>query len=361
MTKKIFIAAGGTGGHVFPGLAIADELKSRMADLDIVFVGTDRGLEKELVPARGFELKKLKVGRIKGEDKIQKILSMMALPLSIARGLALVMQEKPALIVSVGGYSAGPVSLAGWMCGVPVVVLEPNAIAGFSNRMISKFASKVFVAFDSAKKMLGEGKSINTGTPVRKEILNVLSAAKPANEKFTILVVGGSQGSRRLNEEVSKSAALLSDMKDKIKFIHQTGKDESSAKVSPAYSGAGISADVFEFKNDIWNAYAKADLAISRSGASAVTELSVLKIPTVFVPYPFAADDHQRANAMELAEKQCAIMIPDGEFKAETVAAVIREMVSSPEKIADMKQKLSALDLSNAAKKIADECIRILG
>jgi UDP-N-acetylglucosamine--N-acetylmuramyl-(pentapeptide) pyrophosphoryl-undecaprenol N-acetylglucosamine transferase len=359
--KKIFIAAGGTGGHVFPGLAIADELKLRSPVSEVVFVGTDMGMEKDIIPARGFRLIKLKANRIKGKNKIRKAISMISLPVSIARALAVVVKEKPDLVVSVGGYAAGPISLAGWMCRVPVATLEPNAIPGFANRMISKFASKIFVAFDSAKKFFGDDKVIKTGVPVRKEIL---SAAKPESEsmeKFTVLVVGGSLGSRKLNDEVSKSAFLLSDFKDRLRFIHQTGKDASAAGVADAYLKSGIEAEVFEFKSDIWNSYAKANLAISRSGASAVTELSALNVPTIFVPYPFAADDHQRANAAEFSEKGCAMTISDEAFTAEKAAAIIREMINSPEKLSVMKKKLSALGLCDAAKKIADECMGMIG
>lgn len=355
------IAAGGTGGHVFPGVAIAMEIRKSRPGVRVVFAGTSRGIEERIVPPLGWKLIIVNSTKIKGKSGFGKLVSLMRTPFSIMNSIGIIRSEKPALIVSVGGYAAGPLSLAAWFLGVPVVLLEPNAVPGLTNRVLGRFAKMVFIAFDGASAYFNSKKIVKTGTPIRKEILNSRRREIMTDDKFTIFLFGGSQGARRLNESMVDAVKKLADYRDRIRVFHQTGRRENIDEIKASYAASGIDARVFDFTDRIWECYAKADFVIARAGASTVSELAALSLPSVLVPYPHAADDHQRANAEELVHVGGALMIRDDECTGDRLATIIREMIEDPDILMNMRKALIGAGPHDAAKKIVEESFKLIG
>lgn len=357
---KVIIAAGGTGGHIYPGIAIAEEMKRQRPEAKILFAGTERGLEAKILPPLGWRLCFIKSTSIKDRSGIGKAMAYAQLPLSVLRAARLMMREAPAMLVSIGGYAAGPLSIAAWALKIPFVLVEPNAIAGLTNRKIGKFARRAFVAFDEAQRYFPKDRVVVSGNPVRKEILSVANEEGPGHGKMTFFVFGGSQGALRLNSAVVEALPELSDIKDRFRVIHQTGARQDHGSIEGAYRSAGVEARVFGFTDRIWDCYREADVVMARSGATTVAELCALRIPSLLVPYPYAADDHQRANALGMTKTGGAIMILDSDFTAERVASEIRSFVERPTRIEAMRAALVRLNRIDAAKEIVDECLKML-
>lgn len=359
-TVKVIIAAGGTGGHVFPGVAIAGEIKTSHPDALVTFAGTARGLEAKVLPRLGWPLVLMKSSSIKDRNGFSRLLSWARLPVSIGRGLNIIMKERPDLFISIGGYAAGPLAISAWILRVPVAVAEPNAIAGLTNRILGRFAGKVFVAFDDAKKYFPSGKTVVSGNPVRREVLSVRERRMSASEKITVFVFGGSQGALSLNNAITGALPFLLGLKDKLSIIHQTGANDDIDTVRNAYKKAEIDAKVFEFSDRIWEYYARANLVVARSGATTVAELFALAIPAILVPYPYAADDHQRANAHGMVKTGGAVMIPDGELTGERLAKEIRIFVERPELLLAMGSALKKASKPFAARTIVEESWKLI-
>lgn len=358
MKKKILIAAGGTGGHIFPGVAIASEFVAR-GGYTPVFAGTRRGLEEKIVGAKGWQLYFVSASAIKGRSIWQRLLSLFRLPLAMVEALRIITLTNPALVVSIGGYAAGPLAIVAWIMRIPVVIVEPNAIPGLSNRILGRFAKKIFISFGMAASRFNPKKVIKSGTPVREEILKVARESEEPGQPFTVFVFGGSQGAARLNRAIIEACAKMKDRSSLVRVIHQTGALENIKDLKDSYLSSGVDAEVYDFVDNIWECYSKADFVIARSGAGAVAELMALKIPSVLVPYPYAADDHQKANARSLVETGGAIMISDEDCTGERIASIISSMLNDPAKYRKMKKDLAKLDAKNAASRIVDECIKL--
>lgn len=357
---RVMIAAGGTGGHIYPGIAIADEIKRARPGCEIVFVGTKRGLETKILPGLGFGLVLIGSTSIKDRKGLVKILAFARIPFSMLRALGILIAKKPCLLVSIGGYAAGPFSLAAWVLRIPFVLVEPNAIAGFTNRMIGRFAKMAFVGFSGAQKYFPAGRSVLSGNPVRREVLNVPRRGVFDGSKLTIFVFGGSQGARRINQAVIRALPFLRDEKNRIFFIHQTGVQDNAVEIKQAYVDAGVNAEVFSFTDKIWESYGRADLVIARAGAISTAELAAISMPSILVPYPFAADDHQRANAEAMEETGGATMVPDAECTGERIAGEIKKILERPEKLTMMKLALEKMQKRNAANFIAEESLKLI-
>jgi len=356
--KSIIIAAGGTGGHVFPGIAVAEEILRLAPDVKIAFAGTSRGLESNIVPRHGWPLRLLGSQSIKDKGGAARALAILRLPFSVMHAIVMLVSERPSLVVSIGGYAAGPLVLAAWILRVPVVLVEPNAIAGMTNRKLGKLAKKVFVAFEEAKAYFPKGRAILTGAPIRAEVL--AGARKAESDGHTLFVFGGSQGAMTLNRAMTEAATDLGKMKGTLKVIHQTGKSADPAEVAGAYRGAGIEADVMAFCDRIWECYRKADLVVARSGANTVAELAALGLPSILVPYPFAADDHQSANARALVSAGGARMMKDRECDGERMAREIAEVLGDARELRAMGDKARSMGRPDAATRIAEECIELI-
>lgn len=356
--KSVIIAAGGTGGHVYPGIAIAEELKRIDSSVRIVFAGTARGLESKLLPRLGWPLILMGSQSIKDKSGFDRIAAIIRLPFSVLHAFVMLAADRPDLVVSIGGYAAGPLVLAAWLLRVPVVLVEPNAIPGMTNRKLGRMAKRVFVAFDEAREFFSGDKVLLTGAPIRTE---VAKAKRDENKGgHTLFVFGGSQGARTLNRAMSSAAESLGSMGGGMKVIHQTGKGADSSNIAGAYKCSGIEADVKPFCDRIWECYGMADLVIARSGANTVAELAALGLPSILVPYPHAADDHQRANAMVLVKAGGARMIDDSECTGERLAREVADLFGNPGRLENMAKGARSVGHPDAAERIARECIDII-
>ena len=325
---KMLIAAGGTGGHLFPGIAIARKVLERPGD-SVLFVGTEKGIEARVLPQEGLPVRYIPVGKLKGMGFTTRLRTLAALPAAVWRAAALLRRERPQVVVGVGGYASGPVALAAWLRGIPLVIVEPNSHAGLANRALGRFARRIFVCFPGRDRQgfFPAAKKVLTGPLVRAGIDQgsgdrVLQAMGLAPGRFTVLVMGGSGGAHAINRAMQEAARDLGSVTG-LQVLHQTGEKDVQ-EVAASYQAAGVQAKVVPFIVDMAGAYAAADLVICRSGATTVAELAVCGKRAVLIPYPFAADNHQEHNARSLAERGGAEVIVQKDLTPQALAACIR-------------------------------------
>jgi UDP-N-acetylglucosamine--N-acetylmuramyl-(pentapeptide) pyrophosphoryl-undecaprenol N-acetylglucosamine transferase len=313
---RILVAGGGTGGHVFPGIAVADALRA-LTDVDVTFAGTPRGIEGTVVPARGYALEMLRVDPLKGVGALKATKGALVAARATLAAFALVRKVKPAAILSVGGYAAGPVALAGVSLGIPLAILEPNSMLGLTNRVLVPFCKRAYVAWSELADRIGPAKARVFGVPLRQGF-----APRPyaPSDTARVLVLGGSQGAAALNERVPAALARVKKTVSTLEVLHQAGRDRG-AKVREAYAGRAIAADVREFVDDMPRAMEWADVIVARSGAATVAEIAALGRASILVPFPFAADDHQFKNAMALASLGGAVCIRQDDATVERLGA----------------------------------------
>jgi len=343
--KSYLIAGGGTGGHVFPGLAVARELRAR--GHNAFFVGTERGLEARLVPAEGFELKTIHIGGLNRVGMRQQLLTLLRLPITTAGCLKLV--RRTGAVFSMGGYVAGPPVLAALMLRVPVVVMEPNAIPGFTNRAIGRIVSRALISFPETARYFA--RSEITGLPVREEFFQI--PPKPRGPVLTILITGGSQGSRTLNRAARESWALFRDSGFPVRIVHQTGRNEYEA-LRDQFAESGLAGEIAPFIEDMPAAFREADLVVCRSGAGTVSELAAAGRPSILVPFPFAADDHQTRNAEAMERGGAARLVRDAEFSGERLFAMVKEIFCPPGTLERMGASAKSFAHPGAARRAAD-------
>jgi UDP-N-acetylglucosamine--N-acetylmuramyl-(pentapeptide) pyrophosphoryl-undecaprenol N-acetylglucosamine transferase len=349
----VLIAGGGTGGHLFPGIALAEEVVTRHPKNDVVFIGTDRGLEARVVPQNGFVFEAIKSRGLKGMGFVKLLLGLLTLPISFFSALSLLRKYSPDVVVGVGGYSSGPVVLTAWLMRIPTAIQEQNALPGLTNKVLGKFVDAVFVSFEEAIRFFPEKRAHPLGNPIRRGLLENFLRSKIAHEKFTLLIFGGSLGARGLNTRVIDALPFLKDLKGKIAIIHQTGKNDLET-VKKGYADADFPADVREFIDDMATAYLGADLVLCRAGATTLSELTVCKKPAILVPFPHATDDHQAVNAKALVDAGAAVMFREGELTGEKLASVIRELKNDPARLTKMEKAAGNLGRPEAAREIAD-------
>jgi UDP-N-acetylglucosamine--N-acetylmuramyl-(pentapeptide) pyrophosphoryl-undecaprenol N-acetylglucosamine transferase len=346
----VMIAGGGTGGHLFPGIALAQELRRRDPKGRIVFVGTARGIETRAVPKAGFELELLPISGLRRTGIAGALLSLARMPWALVRAVQLVRRLSPAVAVSVGGYAAGPAVLAARLCGVPCAVMEQNAIPGFTNRLLGKLARRVFAALPTEG--FAAGKVVVLGNPVRTDLLSVRDAPYAPRSPRRLLVFGGSQGARALNEAMLGLLPRLADGSLRLDVTHQTGQMDYD-RVRAAYEAAGVKARVTPFIDDMAGAYRDADVVLSRSGATTLAELTVCGRPALLVPYPFAVDDHQTKNARTVAERGAAVLLPQPELTAERLAHELSALSGDEQRLVAMAAAARAAGHPEAAAQIA--------
>ncbi len=349
MARTFLIAAGGTGGHLFPGIAVADELRRRDPDVRVVFAGTPRGLESRLVPRAGYALELLPILPLNGVGAVRLLRGLLALPWSLVRAVALVRRLRPIAVLGVGGYAGGPVTLAAALLGVRTVILEPNAKPGFTNRVLGPFVRRAACAYDEARRVFG-AKGIVTGNPVRGGFAAL--PAKAHARPLTLLAFGGSQGSRVLNGALVAAIPALPAV-DRLRIVHQTGQAMHAA-VARAYAAAGRVAEVVPFLDEMEARFADADLVLCRSGATTCAELTVAGKASILVPFAQAADDHQRLNAAALADAGAAVMIEEKELDGSRLAATIAALLDAPERLVALENAARALGRPDAAARVAD-------
>jgi UDP-N-acetylglucosamine--N-acetylmuramyl-(pentapeptide) pyrophosphoryl-undecaprenol N-acetylglucosamine transferase len=344
---RVLIAGGGTGGHVIPALAIARELKSRY-QAEVLFVGTARGLENRLVPQAGFGLMRVKVGALKNVSLMTRMRTLFDLPRAVVESRKIIRLFHPDVVVGVGGYASGPAMAAAILMRIPTLAFEPNYVPGFANKMVGRRVSAAAVHFAQTQKYFNNAQVV--GVPVRADFFKIAPRAPGAPP--ALLVFGGSQGAQAINRAVIAAAPEVLRQIPALRIIHQTGEREYN-DVQAAYAQAGIKAEVSAFIDDMPSAFAQADLLLCRSGASTVAEVAAAGKPAIFVPFPRAADDHQRRNAEAIAEHGAAVLIPQPELAPERLARVLVGLLRDPVRLKEMSEKARALSHHDAAGRVA--------
>jgi UDP-N-acetylglucosamine--N-acetylmuramyl-(pentapeptide) pyrophosphoryl-undecaprenol N-acetylglucosamine transferase len=354
---KMIIAGGGTGGHLYPGIALARAFQERFPKCEILFIGTQKGIESKILPREGFPLKTIKVEGWVGKKLTVLLGALFRFPESLVESYRLIKEFKPDLVVGVGGYASGPVLLIAALMNVKRIILEQNVIPGLTNKVLGKFVHQVFVSFEGSHPYFPEQKFFYSGNPVRKEILSV--SGKKEGEKITILVFGGSQGAHSINQAVVEALDLLAkNHLPSIRWIHQTGPQDLEW-VREEYAKRELSAEVEPFIYDMARAYAFSDLVICRAGATTLAELTACGKPAILVPFPFAAHNHQEKNALYMKKMGAAEMIGAKSLSGNTVAERIGEILSSAQKMKEMSRAMFSLGKKEAAELIIERCLSL--
>ncbi len=351
---RVLIAGGGTGGHVIPALAIARELKSRY-QAEVLFVGTARGLENRLVPQAGFGLMRVKVGALKNVSLITRMKTLFDLPRAVVDARKIIHVFRPDVVIGVGGYASGPAMAAAILMHIPTLAFEPNYVPGFANKIVGHRVSAAAVHFEQTQKYFRNAQVV--GVPVRAEFFKV---APSGNHPPTLLVFGGSQGAQAINRAMTAAASEVLRQIPSLRIIHQTGEREYN-DVQAAYAQAGVKAEVSAFIDDMPAAFAQADLLLCRSGASTVAEITAAGKPAIFVPFPQAADDHQRRNAEAIAQGGAAVLVPQAELTPEKLARLLVELFGDPARLRQMSERARALSHHDAAGRVAKMAAELSG
>lgn len=352
--KNIVIAGGGTGGHIYPGIAIARAILKKDPEVKIHFVGTSAGLETKIVPREGFKLHLIESGKLNMRGHFgKKLQTLLKIPQGIIQSLRLLWRLKPIYVIGVGGYASGPFVLAASLIGFPTAIWEPNAMPGMANRLLSRFVDKCFIVFKEARVHLKNKNILQTGMPVREEIAK--AQVQPRNdEKFHLLSFGGSQGARAINNVLS-DALLKSDWTQNLSVVHQTGPLDYKV-ISDKNRGAGCEVATFDFIFEMPKYYSWADIIVSRGGASSIAEAAAFGIIPIIIPLP-AADDHQKKNAESLVEKNAGRMILQKDLTPERLIQEIQTLRNDKALRAEMVQNIKSFYIPEAAERIAKEIL----
>jgi len=353
---NIIIAGGGTGGHLFPGIAIAREFLRRSPDNNITFIGTTRGIENRILPKLGFELKVITVKGFKGKGLLEKIIALCCIPFSFIQSAYYIKKNNADMVIGLGGYISFPAIIAGIMMKIPTAIHEQNSFPGLSNRILGKIADRIFISSKESSHFFKKGKTILSGLPIRKELIQ--DNSNEQQDLFYILVIGGSQGSYEINQAVIDALPELKGIKDRIKFVHQSGEADRETLIAQ-YKKNGIDAEVFSFIEDIYTFYKNARLVISRSGASTLAELAQCGKASILIPFPYATNNHQEINALEFVEEGASIMITSSRLNGTKLASVIINLENNPEQINEMEKQAKNLSKPKASERIADECYKL--
>ncbi len=353
---RAILAGGGTGGHVIPAIAIAQELRRRYA-AEVLFIGTARGLENRLVPAAGFPLQLVKVGALNRVSLATRLKTIFDLPRAVLAARRMLVEFGPDVVIGVGGYASGPAMLAAIRRGVPTLAFEPNFVPGFANRVVAHFVSAAAVHFEETGHYFRN--PVVTGVPVRPAFFQI--PRKPhIPTSPTLLVFGGSQGARAINQSVIRSLPELMKRAPGLRIIHQTGERDYN-EVRAAYEQTGIAAEISTFTDDMPGYFARADLVLCRSGASTVAEITAAGKPAIFVPFPLAADDHQRRNAEALEQAQAAVVLEETRLDEVWLVDTICALLEDPARLAKMGEAARAMAHPDAAKDIAELAAKLTG
>ncbi|MGA2182876.1 MAG: undecaprenyldiphospho-muramoylpentapeptide beta-N-acetylglucosaminyltransferase [Bryobacteraceae bacterium] len=349
-SRTFLMAGGGTGGHVIPALAVARELESR--GHHPVFVGTHEGFEAKLVPGAGFPIEWITIGGLKGVGTLKMLRTLLGLPGGVVRAFGILRCHRPAAVFSMGGYVAGPVMIAAALRGVPIVALEPNAIPGFTNRRMARFIRCTLVSFPETSRFFPEGRTKVIGVPVRRAFFEL--PPKAHETRLTILITGGSRGSRTLNNAAQQSWPLFLDAGLDVRIIHQTGAVAPHEEIAHDFARTGLDGRVVPFIHDMPATFAEADLIVCRSGAGALAELAAAGKPAILVPFPFATDDHQLHNAEAFQSAGAARLVLDSEMTGARLVREVRELASARPLLDQMAANARALARPEAAERAAD-------
>jgi UDP-N-acetylglucosamine--N-acetylmuramyl-(pentapeptide) pyrophosphoryl-undecaprenol N-acetylglucosamine transferase len=356
------VAGGKTGGHLFPGIAVAEALKRRIPEAAIRFAGPGTRFELQALAPYGFEHTAIVSSGIKGKGILEKLKALARVPVSLVQAAWIVGRFRPDLVLGVGGYSSGPVVLAARLMGVKTAIQEQNSVPGITNRILSRIVHAIFTGFQETRGFPLDGRVVWTGNPVRRSLGShgdgAGSEAGGGSGRFTVLVTGGSQGASSINRAVIEALPLLKDP-GAFRFIHQTG-DADEATVSLAYRSHGMEAVVRPFFQEMPALLAGADLVVCRAGAGTLAEITTSGRPSILVPYPHAADDHQRFNALALVDRGAAVMIEDRNLSGASLKQALETLKNDGEALATMAARSRELGMPAAAEVIADHCLALV-
>ena len=365
---KLLIAGGGTGGHLFPGMAVAEEFLSRDPSNEVLFVGTERGIEARAVPAAGYRIELITAAGIRGKGLFSQLKGAVMMLYGYSLSRKILKSFQPDMVLGVGGYASLPMVLAAKGMQVPRYIHEQNAIPGMTNKLLARFADRVFITLEESAKFFPKEKVLLTGNPLRRQILDLVERQNPrsippltkgGSEQseqggFRLFVFGGSQGAHAINTAMIAALPHLADLSDRLEICHQSGEKEC-AEVLSAYGKSGIPSVVQPFIGDMAAEYHKADLIICRAGATTIAEVTACGKAGLFIPFPHAVDDHQRRNAEALLKKQAGFMLLERELSGERLATLIRELMNNPETLRQTGAAAFGLARLDAAKIIVDE------
>lgn len=355
---RLVVAGGGTGGHLFPGIAIAKRVCETFPETRVLFIGTDRPFEKEQVAKAKFYHSVSGATGIKGLGWQKKLKAAVRIPLSVLNCMVKLIRFRADAVVGVGGFSSGPVILAAWLLRRPVVLHEQNSVPGIANRLAARFAKRIFITFPESEAFFPEGKCTLSGNPVRDEILQAAKRPPQADKPTTLLVAGGSQGARGINKAITQALTELKALN--IQIIHQCGENDLS-KVKEAYQKAEISASVTPFIQNMHEAFEKADLIVGRAGATTLSELMVMGKPSILVPFPQATDNHQEKNGRYLEKAGAARVILESELEEGVLSEAVQSLLADPEALSAMGKAARSLAMEEADRTVADAIVQLMG
>ncbi|MCX7944042.1 MAG: undecaprenyldiphospho-muramoylpentapeptide beta-N-acetylglucosaminyltransferase [Deltaproteobacteria bacterium] len=356
---KFLLSGGGTGGHLFPAIALAEEILQRKKGNEVLFVGAKRGIEYEILPQKGYDCVFLNVKPLRGRGITGFISGLLSLPIAIIQAMSIIKKFNPDAVIGSGGYACAPVIIAAYLLGKKSFLLEQNIIPGFTNRILSRFVYAIITSFKNSYRYFKHKNVEWLGNPVRRQLFDNYLNDSIEDDYFTVLVFGGSQGAHFVNDIVVEAMKIVFKRGEIVNITHQTGKKDFE-EVKRRYSEAGLNAYVTEFIEDMSTAYRVADLVICRSGATSIAEITVCKKPSVLIPYPYAADDHQRLNAMELVNAGAAVMLEQKDITPEILAETIISLKRNPERLKNMAEQAGKIAKPEAAREIMDFIISVI-
>lgn len=357
---KLIVAGGGTGGHLFPGIAVAEEFLSRDPANQVLFVGSERGIEARAIPRLGYQLELISAAGIRGKGSLAKLKGAAMMLYGYAQSRKILQQFKPDLVLGVGGYASLPMVMAARGMEIPRYIHEQNALPGMSNKVLSRVANKVFISLEESAKFFPKDCTLLTGNPLRKQILEMLTGnvqEQQQSETFQLFIFGGSQGAHALNIALPQAVAQLSpEYQARLKITHQTGEADLQ-QVQAAYQANGIEADVRPFIDDMATAYHRAELIICRAGATTIAEVTALGKACLFIPFPHATDDHQRKNAEALLKKGACEMLVEQEIGGKGLSNAIARLMDNRDALKLIGENAAALARLDAARVIVDQML----
>ncbi len=359
---NIVIAAGGTGGHLYPAVALVKEFQSRRPGTTVLFVGTARGIESRVVPHEGFPLRLVTAKPFMGVGRAGALKALLTLPIGMWQSWRILRAQRATLVIGVGGYTTPAVLLAAWLARIPRIILEPNSYPGLANKVLGPFVDRVFLAFETAAAFFPARKVRVVGTPIRKAFFEAEGpqSSQKGDRTVHVLIFGGSQGAKAINGAMVAALPLLGDLRDRLQITHQTGEADRQ-EVLDAYRARGFKAEVQSFFYDMPLVLRAADLVIARSGAMTIAELTACGCPAVLVPLPQAIYNHQAKNAAVMEAAGAAVVLSQHELSGEHLAATIRELLSDPARLRQMRERSVSMRRIDAATRIVDECLTLVG
>ncbi len=350
---KLIIAGGGTGGHLFPGLAVARALCELDPEAGVLFVGTRHGIEARVIPDTEFPIRYITARGLRKTGLLNALRGMTEIPRGIVQSIRILREFRPDAVLGVGGYASGPTLVAAWFMGIPSAIQEQNSVMGTTNRILSRIVDRIFTSWEDTRPAPRADKTLLVGNPVRMDLLDCPRLPREEG-KFNVLVFGGSQGARSINEAIVRNVDGFGELKQTMGLLHQTGKDVA-AEIAQAYQSAGVDADVREFIHEMGAAYTWADLVVCRSGASTLAELTAFGKPAILIPYPYAIGDHQTCNALVLESAGAVRVVRDQDLKNGTLVREIRELAAKPDLLRAMAENSRKIGRPDAARTIARE------